>query len=141
MITTKNNHGETVNLTFINMTDDNLYHFQGNDNISYYLEKSDFVDSKEQDAEKEEKALRSLTFTVCLNEVEKKVSLFLTVLTRGDLHRLNSDTTIKDFNHQLSLKGIKATVRTKYEANVFKMAVIKKLEEMTSVEPKLALWF
>ena len=140
MITTQNNHGETVQLIFIAMTDDNMYHFQGNDNMAYYLEESDFVDSETQDKEKAEKELRSLTFTVCINGIEKKVSLILTCCTRHDLHQLDSSTTIKDFNNQLWLRNIKATVRTKYEANVFKMTVLNRLQEIANVEPKLA-WF
>lgn len=141
MITTQNNHGETVELTFICMTDDGMYHFRGVDNMAYYLEKGDFVDSKEEKEEKEEKKLRSLSFTVRINEVEKKVSLFLTCCTRHDLFQLDNSTTVKAFNHQLMCRGIKATVRTKYEASVFKMAVIRKLEEMVNADQRLAMWF
>jgi len=140
MITTQNNHNETVELTFINMTDDGMYRFYGTDHAFYFLEKGDFVDSEEVNAEKEEMALRSLSFTVRINEVEKKVSLVLTCCTRHDLHQLNSNTTIKDFNRQLRNRDIKATVRTKYEAACFKMAVIKKLQEIVNAEPRLA-WF
>ena len=140
MITTQNNHNETVQLTFISMADDNMYRFQGDDNMAYYLEEGDFVDSVKQDAEKAEKALRSLTFTICINGIEKKVSLILTCCTRHDLHQLDSSTTIKDFNNQLWLRGIKATIRTKYEANVFKMTILGRLQEIANAEPKLA-WF
>ena len=140
MITTKNNHGETVELTFICKTDDDMYHFQGADNIAYYLEKGEFVDSKEVEAEKEFLALRTLNFTVPINGFNKKVSLVLTCCTRHDLHCLDSNSTIKDFNQQLLRRGIKATVRTKYEANVFKMAVLGKLQEIANAEPRLA-WF
>lgn len=140
MITTQNNHGETIELTFISMTDDGMYRFYGADHTFYFLEKGDFVDSKEVEAEKEDKALRTLNFTVPINGFNKKVSLVLTCCTRHDLHRLDSNTTIKDFNRQLFNRDIKATVRTKHEAACFKMAVINKLQEIANAEPRLA-WF
>ena len=141
MITTKNNHGETIELTFINMTDDGMYHFYGADHTFYFLEKGDFVDSEEAETEAKTEEIRNLTFTIEINGVRKKVSLFLTVCTRSALCQLDSNTTIKDFNNQLFYSSIKAKVHTKAEAKLFALAVLDKLSEITSANPLLAPFY
>jgi len=137
MITTTNNHGETVELTFISMNDDGMYRFYGADHTFYFLEKGDFVDSEEEKMEES----RNLTFTVEINGIRKKVSLFLTVCTRSALCRLDSNTTIKDFNKQLVYSSIKAKVHTKPEARLFAVAVLDKLNEITKENPFLASFY
>jgi len=137
MITTTNNHGETVELTFISMNDDGMYRFYGADHTFYFLEKGDFVDSEEEKMEES----RNLTFTVEINGIRKKVSLFLTVCTRSALCQLDSNTTIKNFNSQLFYNSIKAKVHTKAEAKLFALAVLDKLSEITSANPLLAQFY
>ena len=140
MITTKNHHGETVNLTFIRTTDDNLSQFQGDDNMIYFLEQSEFI---APDPKSPELEIVDIDFIIDISGFNKKVALQLNGMTHHNLCRLmdlGKSESIKDFRLSLINRGIKASINTKFEASVFAKTVLEKIQELKPLNPKISNW-
>jgi hypothetical protein len=142
MITTKNSHGEIVDLTFINMTDDGMYHFQGADNMAYYLEKGDFVDSANKVVEIIPEFVE-LAFKVSINDRNKEVKMTVHGGTHMYLCQLMTcyrELTLREFQNLMKFYGINATINTRHEAALFATKVMDKIQELKSVHPAICYW-